>query len=284
MSGNGQGKSDAPAGSSGSYWLRRERVEWLAERLSDRDWQIVEAMNRMRLMSGSQLERVCFAGSSSGHARAVVRGRVLRRLVHWQVLAALPRRVGGAARGSAGAAFALGTAGARLCAERPATPTTRPRVRHPGAPTERSVRHTLAVSELYVGLVEQARRQRAEVVAFEAEPAAWWPNGLGSFIKPDAYTCLARGNVREHWWVEVDLATKSLPTIKRKLLAYLDFVSRGQLGPSNLVPRVLVCANSPARCAALRQVIARLPAPAGALFVALVDHEAAAHVLHSLQQ
>lgn len=92
------------------------------------------------------------------------------------------------------------------------------------------------------------------------------------------------GNVREHWWIEVDLATESLPTVKRKLLAYLDFVERGQLGPGNLVPRVLVSAVTPVRCAALRSVIARLPAPAADLFVALSDHEAAAHLVQSLQE
>jgi len=262
--------------------VRLSHVEWVAERLSDRDWQIVEAVNRLRLMSGQQLERGYFA-ALAGHARTVVRGRVLRRLVRWQVLAVLPRRVGGAARGSAGAAFALGTAGARLCAERPAT-TSMPRVRHPVAPTERSVRHTLAVSELYVGLMEQARMQGAQVIAFEAEPASWWPNGLGGFMKPDAYVCLTLGRVREHWWVEVDLATESLPTVKRKLLAYLDFVERGQLGPGNLVPRVLVSCMTPARCAALRSVVTKLPTPAADLFVVLIKYEVAAYVLQSLKE
>jgi hypothetical protein len=216
--------------------VRQSHVEWVAERLSDRDWQIIEAINRLCLMSGNQLERLCFA-TLSGHARSVVRGRVLRRLDHWQVLTVLPRRIGGAARGSSGSVFALGATGARLCAEQQVVAMTQERVRHPGMPTERSVRHTLAVSEVYVGLVEQARPQGAQIVAFEAEPTSWWPNGLGSFLKPDAYTLLALGNVRDHWWVEVDLATESLPTVKRKLLAYLDFIERGQLGPSNLVPR-----------------------------------------------
>ncbi len=262
---------------------RQERVAWLAERLSDRDWQVIEAVNRLCLMSGCQLERLCFA-ELTGHTRAVVRGRVLRRLVHWQALTVLPRRIGGAARGSSGAVFALGAVGARLCAERQATLAAQERVRRPGAPTERSVRHTLAVSEFAVSVVEQARLQRAQVVAFAAEPASWWQNGLGGFLKPDAYVCLALGNVREHWWVEVDLATESLPTVKRKLLAYLDFVERGQLGPGNLMPRVLICTNTPVRCEALRSIISKLPPPTQELFVTLVHHEAAAYVLQSLQE
>src|SRR5579859_2574880 len=131
---------------------QQERAAWLSERLSERDWQIVETVNRLRLMSGNQLERSYFA-ELTGHTRAVVRGRVLRRLVQWQVLTVLPRRIGGAARGSSGTVFALGAAGARLCTERQATTAAQGRVRHPGTPTERSVRHTLAVSEFAVSVV-----------------------------------------------------------------------------------------------------------------------------------
>jgi hypothetical protein len=262
--------------------VRLPHVEWVAERLSDRDWQIIEAVNRLRLMSGSQLERLCFA-TLAGHTRVVVRGRVLRRLVQWQVLIVLPRRIGGASRGSSSSVYALGATGARLCAERQGATMAQKRVRHPSAPTERSVRHTLAVTDLYVHVVELARKQSAHLVVFEAEPASWWPNGLGGFIKPDAYACLTRGTVREHWWVEVDLATESLPTIKRKLLTYLDFVERGQLGPGNLVPRVLLSCLTPSRCAALRSVIVKLPPPTAELFVALADHEAAVYMLQSLK-
>jgi hypothetical protein len=234
-------------------------------------------------MSGSQLERLCFA-PLAGHTRSVVRGRVLRRLVSWQALSVLPRRIGGAARGSSGALYALGRAGAHLCAERQAAAMAPQRVRHPGAPTERTVRHTRAVSELYVGLVEQARAQGAQVVEFEAEPASWWPSGLGGFIKPDAYISLTLRDIRDHWWVEVDLATESVPTIKRKLLAYLDFVERGQLGPGNLVPRILLSVSTSARCTALRSVILRLPEPSADLFAARIDCEAAAYMMKILKE
>lgn len=271
------GRAGAPRRVRGAY------VEWVAERLSDRDWRVIEAVNRLRLVSGSQLERLCFS-ALSGHAQAAVRGRVLRRLVQWQVLAPLPRRIGGAVRGSAGAAFALGVVGAHLCAVRQAATNAPSRVRHPGAPTERSIRHTLAVSELCADLVERARSQGAYVAAFEAEPASWWPNGVGGFIKPDAYTVLAWGNVREHWWIEVDLATESLPTMRRKLEAYIDFVERGQLGPHGLIPRVLVSTITPERRAALHAIVARLPEPAAALFVVLVASEAAVYLLRSLRE
>jgi hypothetical protein len=213
----------------------------------------------------------------------VVRGRVLRRLTRWQVLTVSPRRIGGAARGSAGAAFALGSVGARLYAERQAVHATRQRVRHPGVPTERTVRHTLAVSELCVSLVELARQQGVSVIAFAAEPASWWPNGLGGYVKPDAYVALALGSVRDHWWVEVDLATESLPTIKRKLSTYRDFVVRGQLGPQGVVPRVLLSTVSTERRDAIRAIVRHLPDPAPALLRIETASQAAPLMLRSLR-
>ncbi len=263
--------------------VRGSHMEWVAERLSARDWRIIETVNRLRLVSGSQLERLHF-GTLVGHSRAVVRGRVLRRLVSWRVLAVLPRRVGGAARGSSGSVFALGSVGARLIAERQAAKATPPRVRHPAVPTERTVRHTLAVTELYVSLVDEARAMGARLTTFEAEPASWWPDGLGGYVKPDAYAALELAGVREHWWVEVDLATGSLPTMKRKLTTYLHFVERGQLGPRGVVPRVLISTVSPARRDALHAIVARLPEPAGALFLVARSQEAAAMVLRSLRE
>lgn len=262
--------------------LDRTRYGWVADRLSDRDWQIIETVNRLRLVSGQQLERLCFH-PLTGHAREVVRGRVLRRLVSWQVLAVSPRRIGGAARGSAGAAFALGSAGARLYAERQAAQASRQRVRHPGVPTERTVRHTLAVSELCINLVEQARQQDANVVVFAAEPASWWPNGLGGYVKPDAYVVLALGPVRDHWWVEVDLATESLPTMKRKLSTYLNFVARGQLGPQGVVPRVLVSTVTTERRDAIRAIVSHLPDPAPALMRIETADTAATQLLEGLR-
>lgn len=262
--------------------LRSRDIAWLADRLSDRDWQIVEVVNRLRIVSGKQLELLCFP-TLHAHAAEVVRGRALHRLTDWRVLTQLPRRIGGATRGSASAIYALGPAGARLWTDRQQTTSQRPRTRSTEVPTDRTLRHTLAVSELDAQLVAQASRYGAQIRRFEAEPASWWPNGLGGYLKPDAYTLLATEAVREHWWIEVDQATESLPTITRKLSAYLDFVARGQLGPQGLVPRVLVSAITPARGDAIVHIVQGLPDPAGMLFLVVTQPQAAACMLGSLR-
>lgn len=146
------------------------------------------------------------------------------------------------------------------------------------------MRHTLAVSELNAALVEQARQCGARVLTFVTEPACWWPNGLGGSLKPDAYTVLARGTVRDHWWIEVDLATESLPTLKRQLSLYLAFATSGQLGPRGLTPRILVTASTPARCAMMRSTVRHLPAPAADLFIVLPHQSAATALLRSLEE
>ena len=89
---------------------------------------------------------------------------------------------------------------------------------------------------------------------------------------------------RDHWWVEADLATESLPTIRRKLLNYLSFLERGQLGPGGVVPRVLVVTITPARRDAIREVIDHLPAPAGQLFGASIEKEAVPYLFSVLRE
>jgi hypothetical protein len=258
-------------------------VAWVGERLSERDWAVIEVVNRLRLVRGEQIERLLFA-NLSGRSRVVTRGRVLRRLTDWQVLDVLPRRIGGSPRGSSGSVYALGVAGQQLLSERLLMGGTAPRVRHAGVPTDRTMRHTLAVSELYISTLEQARIRGARVMAFEAEPACWWPNGLGGYLKPDAYLLLTLGQVRDHWWAEADLATESLPTLKRKLLTYLDFVDRRQLGPGNVIPRILVTVPTEQRYDAVRQLISRLPDPANQLFGIVTERRACDYLLQALRE
>lgn len=239
--------------------IRQKDLDWLAVRLSVRDWHIVETINLVRVASGQHLERVCFAALDAGRSRTVVRSRVLARLTAWRVIAPVGRRVGGKARGSTAQVYALDSAGQRLLAERQLGNGERPRVRRPGAPGIYSLRHLLAVTELYAALVEQARATALSLDLFQAEPAAHWPDGRGGVLKPDAYTVLARPGARDHWWIEVDLATESLPTVKAKLQVYVDFRRRGERGPNDLTPWVLLATTTDQRREALTGLVRRLP-------------------------
>lgn len=264
--------------------LRPSHVEWVRDRLTERDWQIIEAVNRLRLLTGMQIERLFFSDLRPGRSRIASRSRVLHRLVAWRVLAPLPRRIGGAGRGSTTLVFALDSAGQRLVREQ-LIATDRPaRVRRPGPPGERTVRHILAVSECCVALTELSQLSGFTLAQFVAEPACWWPNGLGGYIKPDAYALLASGDIRDHWWLELDLATESLPAVKKQLLAYLDFARSGQLGPGQIMPRVIVGTTTARRLDAIRAQIVRLPSPAQNLFRIVQTDELASTLYQVLRE
>jgi hypothetical protein len=245
----------------------------LAETLSEREWQIMGTVNRLRLATGLQLEWLHFA-ELTGKSRSVVRWRILKRLVDAQVLMPLTRRVGGGLRGSAQLAYALDVAGERLLRLRRNLRADDERIRRPGPIGERFVAHTLATSELYVQLVEHSRIESFTVDEYLAEPASWWPNGAGGWMKPDAYLSISAGDVIDHWWIEVDLATEAVPTLRGKFMAYMDFVALGQLGPADVVPRVLVTVPTAPRLDVMTSVTAKLPAPADELFIVAMHEQA----------
>lgn len=261
--------------------VHQPHVEWLLQRLSERDWAILETVNRLHLATGSQLERLHFT-QLQGRSRSIMRWRVLKRLVDSRALLTLNRRAGGASRGSAPLCFALDTAGRRLLQLRTAGDDAVPRVRRSGQPGERFVEHTLAVAELYVELTERTRNSRARLQTFLAEPAAWWPISSGGWLKPDAYVVLGTDRITDYWWYEADLATESLPTVRRKLLVYLDFVRNGLTGPDSVVPRVLVAVPTEVRRKAVEAIVAGLGDPADRLFSVTVSADASKYMLSEL--
>lgn len=248
--------------------VRRAYVEEFADTLSDRDWAIIESVDRLRLISGLQLERLHFS-ELTGHSRSVMRWRILKRLADARVLLPVERRVRAAQRDSAKLCYALDSAGmqlARLRANLTGSPVRRPRV-----PGDRFVEHTLTVTDLYVALIEQSRLEGFTLADFEVEPA--WPDGLSNWLRPDAFIRLRRGPVSDYWWYEADLGTETLPTIEAKLRRYLDFVQRGQLGPDGIVPRVQLGVKTEQRHSGIQDLINALPSPAEVMFaVALLPN------------
>ncbi len=260
--------------------VRTNHVEWVAERLSERDRTILATVERLRLVTGAQLERLHFADLATP-SRARSRRRVLARLVAWRVLLRLERRIGGVRAGSSGLVFALDTTGVRL-AQLAAHLDDASSPRRTGEPSVALLAHTLAVTELYVSLVELARSGGFDVSDYLTEPSCWQPNGYGGWLKPDAYLKLSSAQFDDYWWIETDKGTEHLPTIRRKLGVYLDYVNAGGSGPQGVTPRVLVTVPSEARRAAVAELIRRLPEPASALLHAVTEERAPEYLLRVL--
>lgn len=245
----------------------------ISDRLTQRDREIVDTLDRLRLASAKQLERLHFDGSPRSRARTA--SRVLGRLVDLQVLARLERRVGGVRTGSAGFIYALDTAGQRLASV--TGPAGGRRVRKPWTPGAPFVDHQLDVGELFVRLREAEQAGDLDLLDFEGEPLCWRVySGVGggrAVIKPDAFVRLAADGFEHLAFIEVDRATQSAPTIKRKLDVYRRYVRSGREQRRwDLFPRVLLLAPSERRKEVLVDVAAKQPEDSWPLFsVALFD-------------
>jgi len=75
--------------------------------LAQRDVAILRDLDRLRLLSGRQLEQLHFQALTTGNARGSARRRTLGRLVDLKLVSALPRRVGGERAGSSGLVYCL---------------------------------------------------------------------------------------------------------------------------------------------------------------------------------
>ena len=146
-------------------------------RLAARDLLLVRYVAELRFVSGEQLARLCFEGTTPHAAR-----QGLLRLTRLDVLARLPRPVGGVRAGSAGFVYCLGPVGQRLAIERGWLPERR--TRRPLAPGTLFVHHALMVSELHVRLIEADRRGDYELLTLQSEPACWRKGGSLT-LKPD---------------------------------------------------------------------------------------------------
>jgi hypothetical protein len=256
-------------------YLTRSRVERLGRQLSGRDQAVLETLAVVRVATSRQLERLHFAGVSRRQARSLLASLVARRL-----LARLPRVVGGVRSGSAGYVYLLDVAGQRLM--RPSTG----RVVRPWPVGTPFLTHSLAVTELLVGLTEAAHSSRSEVrlLDFRTEPACWRSfTGRGGervVLKPDAEAVLEVGVYRDSWFLEVDRATESRPTLDRKLARYVDYWQTGrEQTTTGVFPRVLWIVPDLARHAVLIDAFARTPVEAWPLFAVATDADAISRIL-----
>ena len=195
----------------------------------------------------------------------------------WRVLARLDRRIGGARAGSAGFVYALDVAGQHLAQRHQAGG----RRRRPWTPSVAFVDHLLAVTELWVRLVEADRQGPLELIEFQAEPGCWrrflGPGGADVILKPDAFARVGLGHYEDAWFVEVDRATESPSSLGRQLSAYRQYWSSGrEQARHGVFPQVLVLVPTERRQEVVETACRRQPAEAWPLFrVAPYEHAVA---------
>lgn len=243
-------------------------VAALASEMTPREQDVVSALDKVRLASIKQLERLHFTADSP-QANARQARQTLARLTRKRVVTRLERRVGGVRAGSTGTLYALDVAGQRLASA--AGPAGGIRIRKPWTPGLPFLSHHLSVTELYVRLVEATRSGSTDLLAFDAEPLCWRTfTGIGGarqVLKPDAFVRLGVGEFEDSYFVEVDRATQSGPAIARKLTVYRRFFQTGREQERfGVFPKVLFLVPSEARKSALVEVLGNHTADSWELF------------------
>jgi hypothetical protein len=241
----------------------------LAQELTRREVALVHDLDRLRVASTKQLERLHFtADSPRSNTRQTQ--RTLARLTELRVVVRLGRRVGGVRAGSRGSVYALDVAGQRLASA--CGPAGGARIRRPWTPGRAFIAHQLAVTELYVRLIEATGQGQLDVLDFDSEPACWRAfTGLGgarTVLKPDAFVRVGLGEFEDAYFVEVDRATHSGPSVARKLTLYRRYwqTGREQSRWDGVFPKVLILVPSEARKTALVEVAGEQPAESWPLF------------------
>jgi len=238
------------------------RSEELSCQLTQREWDILVTLAKLRLACTRQLEALHFTDASplanARHAR-----RVLAKLAELGLVSRLERRVGGVRAGSAGYVWSLGTMGQKLVTGR--GPAGGSKLQTPWTPGRAFLAHRLSISGLYVELVEAERSDRLELMRFEAEPTAWrsftGAHGAPVRLKPDAYIQVGLGEYLDGYFVEIDLATESPAVIARKAAVYRSYwqTGREQARSDGVFPLVAFLVPTTARAQVVAEVLGRQP-------------------------
>jgi Replication-relaxation len=235
---------------------------------------MLETLQEFRLMTGGQIKRLHFRGGEPATEARKARA-ACKRLAELGVIVRLERRIGGVRAGSEGFVFGLSGLGSAVLDLSESIPARHRRV----ADTKLAFQsHVLTVSELAVQLTEAAGNGAFSVDELRAEPGCWrWFSDVGGGqrpLKPDAFLRVGVEDYEFAAFIEVDLASESLPTITRKCMTYVDYWKSGaEQRLNDFFPRVWWLVPHPQRLQAIADVLKHLPADARDLFqVAQFDH------------
>jgi hypothetical protein len=256
------------------------KLRQLAADLTPRYTAPLTHLDRARLLTGAQLDQLLAEPDLSTQTVARVRRRIMNRLRDARLVTVFDRPIGGVRAGSAGHIYALTPAGHAFLAIQAGQPrpTRTYTLANVGAAF---LTHALAVSEIYVQLITRAAPD-AQLAVFATEPRSWHPDGVGGWLRPDAYVALDAPTHADTWWIEVDQNTESLPRLRAKIRTYAGYLHHCGTGPHGGIPRVLFTAPTRHRCTAIGDLITGLPPPAEDTFTVVMHHHAATHLIAAL--
>ncbi len=202
----------------------KNQLEKYSEELTERDREILASLKKCKFLLTGQIQRLHIIDASTQKAARRAAARELRKLKDYGLVATLERRIGGSRAGSGSLIWHLTEAGERfLVMDNPEQYTRRRYLE----PSRMFLKHSLAISECYVQLVEICRRTPGlTLLTADWEPDCWRPyshHGNTVQLKPDLFFATKCGEYEDRWFVEIDLATESPTTILRKCERYHDY-------------------------------------------------------------
>lgn len=224
--GESRGTNTTPAASPPTRVGRRQ-LEQIAQHLSQRDRHILRRIWEHRFLTSKQIEGFVFTGHASLASSSRITRRVLARLARDHLIVSLARRIGGTRAGSEATIWQLTPAAARLL--------------HPDSgrswrryePSARFLSHCLAVADTHLALRSHASPEHP--ISVQVEPLSWrtftGQGGQQRLLRPDLWAAIggrdAQGDYEDHWFIEVDMGTESLPTLLKKCRLYEDYYRSG---------------------------------------------------------
>lgn len=197
--------------------------------LTERDQAVLQSVHQHKFLTTRQVCSLHFWNHASYGSGIRACTRVLGRLRDHHLLYRLDRPVGGIKGGSASYVWGIDAAGDRLLRSSPErTEAKRARAFEPSV---MFLAHTLAIADIRITLEEAARAKELDLLTVSTEPSNWRPfltrAGAAQILKPDLYAITASGEFEDHWFIEVDRGTESLPTLLKKCHYYQRYYLTG---------------------------------------------------------
>lgn len=225
-----QAESLPTAPGDGPARLGRNQLIELIDRLSVRDFEILLTLRQSKYLLTGQVQRLhvpVTAKPATAMQNAVNNMKKLKRL---GLVKTFDRRIGGVRAGSASFVWCLTEAGQRLLDLKDGAENLHRSHRYL-EPAYAHLKHTLAIAECYVQLVEISRKHKDVLLqTIEWEPDCWRPyqqDGHMMQLKPDLSVITRNAGYIDRWFIEIDMNTEAVPVIIEKCKRYHQYLGTG---------------------------------------------------------
>lgn len=229
--------------------------------LTESEQNILWFLSKAKYATTKQLARLYFSSSVKESTALRRANLVTKKLKDNNYISHLARRIGGVRAGSGSYVWRITTAGLKALKQHGFHLAISRKNAY--EPSWHHLKHTLAIAELYVQLVElnQARTIQ-NMDTFQFEPDSWrgWLNNHAGrmILKPDSYIELSLDDYIDSYFIEADKNTESLTRVINKSKQYIRYYNLNiEQTETGVFPLVLWVVPDDKRKVAIEQRIQR---------------------------